>query len=61
MAVVTGEGFGSAHHIRISYASDDETLERAIQRIQGFYSKKNERYATSVKKWRDTDGKNSYN
>lgn len=40
VAVVTGEGFGSAHHIRISYASDDETLERAIQRIQAFIARK---------------------
>lgn len=40
VALVTGEGFGSADHIRISYASDLSVLEEAIERIAGFIDKK---------------------
>ncbi|MGL4697423.1 pyridoxal phosphate-dependent aminotransferase [Enterococcus larvae] len=40
VALVTGEGFGSENHIRISYASDLAVLEQAIERIAGFIEKK---------------------
>lgn len=40
VALVTGEGFGSDDHIRISYASDLSVLEQAIERIAGFIDKK---------------------
>ncbi|WP_321387573.1 pyridoxal phosphate-dependent aminotransferase [uncultured Enterococcus sp.] len=40
VALVTGEGFGSADHIRISYASDLAVLEQAIERIAAFIDKK---------------------
>jgi aspartate aminotransferase len=34
VAVVTGQAFGSAHHIRISFATDLTTLDRAFQQMQ---------------------------
>lgn len=40
VAVVTGEGFGTSDHIRLSYAADIETIERGIERIKNFIDKK---------------------
>ena len=40
VAVVTGEGFGTNAHIRLSYASDLETLDRAIDQSIDFVDKK---------------------
>ncbi len=40
VAVVTGEGFGTSKHIRLSYATDLETLDLAIDRIIAFVKKK---------------------
>lgn len=40
VAVVSGIGFGTEGHIRMSYATDLETLKVAIQRIEQFISKK---------------------
>ncbi|MDR0297590.1 MAG: pyridoxal phosphate-dependent aminotransferase [Streptococcaceae bacterium] len=36
VAVVTGAGFGSSEHIRLSYATDLESLKKAIGRIKKF-------------------------
>lgn len=40
VAVVTGEGFGTSKHIRLSYATDLETLDLAMDRIIAFVNKK---------------------
>ena len=36
VAVVTGAGFGSPNHLRLSYATDMETLKRAIERLKAY-------------------------
>jgi len=36
VAVVPGEAFGTAHHVRISYATSLEELERGLNRIRDF-------------------------
>ena len=36
VAVVAGSGFGSAHHVRISYAVSTEHVEEGMQRIKRF-------------------------
>ncbi|KRL95788.1 pyridoxal phosphate-dependent aminotransferase [Levilactobacillus hammesii] len=36
VATVTGEAFGLPGHIRLSYATDLETLQRAVDRLQAF-------------------------
>ena len=38
VAVVPGSGFGSKDHIRISYATSLEQLEKALDRIERFVS-----------------------
>lgn len=40
VAVVTGAGFGMDQYIRISYATDWETLEKSAQRIKAFVESK---------------------
>lgn len=40
VALVTGEGFGAPEHVRISYATDLITLEKAIERMNDFIEKK---------------------
>ena len=40
VAVVTGEAFGTSHHIRISYATDMDTLTKAISQIKKFIDSK---------------------
>ena len=40
VALVTGEGFGAPEHVRMSYASDLMTLEKAIERMNDFIEKK---------------------
>ena len=40
VAVVTGEGFGTKEHIRLSYATDLETLDQAVDQIAAFIEKK---------------------
>lgn len=40
VALVTGEGFGSAEHVRISYAANLGVLEEAIARIAAFIERK---------------------
>lgn len=40
VAVVTGEGFGTTEHIRLSYATDLGTLEEAVKRITRFIERK---------------------
>jgi aspartate/methionine/tyrosine aminotransferase len=39
VAVVTGAGFGANENIRLSYASDWETLEEMVNRIKAFVEK----------------------
>ena len=39
VAVVPGSGFGSPDHIRISYATSMEQLEKAMDRIERFVNK----------------------
>jgi Aspartate/tyrosine/aromatic aminotransferase len=36
VAIVTGAGFGSPNHVRLSYATDMETLKEAVKRIKHF-------------------------
>ena len=40
VAQVTGEGFGAPEHVRMSYATDLMTLEKAIERMNDFIEKK---------------------
>lgn len=40
VSVVTGEGFGTNKHIRLSYATDLDTLNSAIDQIVAFVAKK---------------------
>ncbi|WP_368553372.1 pyridoxal phosphate-dependent aminotransferase [Enterococcus faecalis] len=40
VALVTGEGFGAPEHVRMSYATDLMTLEKAIERMNNFIEKK---------------------
>lgn len=40
VASVTGEGFGAPENIRISYASDMDTLKEAVRRITAFIESK---------------------
>ncbi|EHK9411926.1 pyridoxal phosphate-dependent aminotransferase [Enterococcus faecalis] len=40
VALVTGEGFGAPEHVRMSYATDLMTLEKAIERMNDFIKKK---------------------
>lgn len=40
VALVTGEGFGAPENIRLSYASDLDTLKEAVQRLNTFMSTK---------------------
>ncbi|MCU2205341.1 pyridoxal phosphate-dependent aminotransferase [Enterococcus faecalis] len=40
VALVTGEGFGAPEHVRMSYATDLMTLEKAIERMNDFLEKK---------------------
>ncbi|EOA3011896.1 pyridoxal phosphate-dependent aminotransferase [Enterococcus faecalis] len=40
VALVTGEGFGATEHVRMSYATDLMTLEKAIERMNDFIEKK---------------------
>ncbi|EGO2597238.1 pyridoxal phosphate-dependent aminotransferase [Enterococcus faecalis] len=40
VALVTGEGFGAPEHVRMSYATDLMTLEKAIERVNDFIEKK---------------------
>ncbi|EGO8791419.1 pyridoxal phosphate-dependent aminotransferase [Enterococcus faecalis] len=40
VALVTGEGFGEPEHVRMSYATDLMTLEKAIERMNDFIEKK---------------------
>lgn len=39
VAVVPGEGFGSPHHVRLSYATSLEQMEEALKRIKTFQNK----------------------
>jgi aspartate/methionine/tyrosine aminotransferase len=43
VAVVTGEGFGTDKHIRLSYATDMETLDKAVDQIAMFIEKKSKK------------------
>lgn len=43
VALVTGAGFGAPENIRISYASDWETLEQTVERIKAFVEKKRQK------------------
>ena len=36
VALVTGAGFGAPENIRLSYASDMETLKEAVRRIKAY-------------------------
>lgn len=38
LAVVPGEGFGTHEHVRISYATKQSELDRALERLQRFVS-----------------------
>ena len=40
VALVTGEGFGAPEHVRMSYATDLKTLEKAMERMNDFIEKK---------------------
>lgn len=44
VALVTGEGFGAPEHVRMSYATDLMTLEKAIERMNDFIEKKRIRH-----------------
>lgn len=43
VAVVAGAGFGAPDHIRLSYATDLETLKEAVKRMQYFIEKKSKK------------------
>ena len=39
VALVTGAGFGAPENIRLSYATDLDTLKEAVRRIKAFMEK----------------------
>ena len=38
VVVVPGEGFGTQDHVRISYATSPQNLERGIERMRNFFA-----------------------
>lgn len=40
VALVTGAGFGAPENVRLSYATDLETLKEAVQRLKQFMESK---------------------
>ena len=38
MATVPGEGFGTGDHIRVSYATSKENLDRGLERMRKFFA-----------------------
>jgi aspartate aminotransferase len=38
VATVAGEGFGTSEHVRISYASTMENLDRALERMRKYFA-----------------------
>ncbi|MGH9495896.1 MAG: aminotransferase class I/II-fold pyridoxal phosphate-dependent enzyme, partial [Candidatus Sulfotelmatobacter sp.] len=38
VATVAGEGFGTSDHIRISYATSLENLNKALERMKGYFA-----------------------
>ena len=38
VVVVTGEGFGTQDHVRVSYATSPENLERGLERMRKFFA-----------------------
>ncbi|MFS9449525.1 pyridoxal phosphate-dependent aminotransferase [Streptococcus cristatus] len=39
VALVTGDGFGAPENVRLSYATDMDTLKKAVQRLKDFMEK----------------------
>ena len=39
VALVTGDGFGAPENVRLSYATDMDTLKEAVQRLKNFMEK----------------------
>ena len=39
VALVTGAGFGAPENIRLSYATDLDTLKEAVRRLKAFMEK----------------------
>ena len=39
VVTVPGEGFGTKEHIRISYATSAQEIDRAIERMRDFFAK----------------------
>ena len=39
VALVTGDGFGAPENVRLSYATDMDTLKEAVQRLKDFMEK----------------------
>jgi aspartate aminotransferase len=37
VATVAGEGFGTSEHVRISYATTKENLDRALERMRKYF------------------------
>ena len=37
VATVAGEGFGTAEHVRISYATSTENIDKALEHMRGFF------------------------
>jgi len=35
---VAGEGFGTTEHVRISYATSTENLDKALERMRTFFA-----------------------
>ena len=40
VALVTGEGFGAPENVRLSYATDLDTLKEAVSRLKAFMEAK---------------------
>jgi len=38
VATVAGEGFGTTEHVRISYATTVENLDRALERMRTYFA-----------------------
>ena len=38
VVVVPGEGFGTQDHVRVSYATSPENLERGLERMRKFFA-----------------------
>ena len=42
LALITGAGFGAPENVRLSYATDLDTLKEAVKRLKAFMESEND-------------------